>query len=102
VGGGTVTGGGGHIISGCGGHVNGMDGQGNLWSRGWIAVSVGFKEVGKGQSQLVSGVGTARVGVSLQHEGLCHVTQGFFNGLCSNLPAFPKESSASPGGKAQQ
>jgi hypothetical protein len=68
-----------------------MDRHGNLWSRGWIAVSVGFKEVGKGQSQVVSGVGTARVRVSLQHKSLCHMRQEGFSMDCAVtcLP-FPK------------
>jgi hypothetical protein len=62
----------------------------------------GFKEVGKGQRQVGSGAGSSGVWVSFQHEGLCHVTQGLFDGLGSNLPAFPKESITSPGGKAQK
>ena len=79
-----------------------MDGQGDLGSWCGVFVTVGFKEVGKGQSQVMAGGGSAGVRVSLQHEGLCHVTEGFFNGLSANLPTFPKESSSSPGGKAQQ
>ena len=67
-----------------------------------IPISDGFKEVGKGQSQVGSGAGASGVRVSFQHEGLCHVTQGFLDGLGSNLPTFPKVSSTSPGGKAQE
>jgi hypothetical protein len=69
---------------------------------GGVAHTKGFKEVGKGQSQVGAGAGASGVGVSFQHEGLCHVTQGFFDGLGANLPAFPKESSTSPGGKSQE
>jgi hypothetical protein len=58
--------------------------------------------VGKGQSQVGAGAGASGVGVSFQHEGLCHVLPGFFNGVGSNLLTFPKESSTSPGGKAQE
>jgi hypothetical protein len=102
VGGGALAGGGGHVVSGGGGHVNCMDGQGDLRSWCGVSIAVGLKEVGKGQSQVVACCCSAGVGVSLQHEGLCHVTQSFFDGLGTNLPAFPKESSSSPGGKAQQ
>jgi hypothetical protein len=102
VGGGALAWGGGQVILGGGGHVNCMDGQSDLGSWCGVSVAVGLKEVGKGQSQVVACCCSAGVGVSLQHEGLCHVTQGFFDGLGTNLPAFPKESSSSPGGKAQQ
>ena len=79
-----------------------MDGKRYLgfWCR--ISIAEGFKEVGNGQSQVGTGAGLSGVGVSLQHEGLCHVTQGFLNSLCSNLPAFPKVSGTSPGGKSQE
>jgi hypothetical protein len=56
--------------------------------------------VGKGQSQVEARSGAAWVGVSFRHKGLCHVMQGFFNSLGSNLPTFPKESSKSSGGKS--
>jgi hypothetical protein len=69
---------------------------------GRIAHPEGLKEVGKGQSQVGAGAGASGVRVIFQHKGLCHVTQGLFNGLGSNLRTFPKESSTSPGGKAQE
>jgi hypothetical protein len=64
--------------------------------------TTGLKEVGKGLSQIGAGAVSSGVWVSFQQEGLCHVTQGLFDGLGSNLPAFPKESITSPGGKAQK
>jgi hypothetical protein len=73
-----------------------------LGFKGRVAHPEGLKEVGKGQSQVKAGAGLSGFGVSFQHEGLCHLTQGFFNGLGSNLPTFPKESSTSPGGKAHE
>ena len=82
--------------------VNGVYRKRYLGFGGRVAHPEGLKEVGKGQSQVGAGAGASGVGVSFQHEGLCHVTQGFFNGLGSNLPAFPKESSTSPGGKSQE
>jgi hypothetical protein len=82
--------------------VNGVYRKRYLGFGGRVAHPEGLKEVGKGQSQVGAGAGASGVGVSFQHEGLCHVTQGYFNGLGSNLPTFPKESSTSPGGKAQE
>jgi hypothetical protein len=82
--------------------VNGVNRERYLGFGCRIAHPEGLKEVGKGQSQVGAGAGSSGVGVSFQHEGLCHLTQGFFNGLGSNLPTFPKESRTSPGGKAQE
>ena len=70
---------------------------------GRVAHQEGLEEVCTGQSQVGAGACfLSGVGVSFQHKGLCHMTQGFFNGLGSNLPIFPRESSTSPGGKAQE
>jgi hypothetical protein len=35
-------------------------------------------------------------------EGLCHVTEGFFHTLVSNLDCTPEDASANPGGKGKE
>ncbi len=84
------------ITSGCR-KVNGVYRKHYLRFGGKVAhpeglKELGKKELGKGQRQVGAGAGSSGVGTSFQHEGLYHVTQGFFNGLGSNLPTFPKES----------
>jgi hypothetical protein len=81
-----------------------MDGESDLGFGDRVTIFEGFKKVGKGQSQVgaVGSSGTPGVGVSLQHEGLCHVTEGFFDCLGANLPTLPEVASSSAGGKAQQ
>jgi hypothetical protein len=62
------------IVTGGRCQINGMYREGYLGLRGWIPVSKGLKDVGKGQSHSGCGSGSAGIIVSLQHEGLCHVT----------------------------
>ena len=81
--------------------VNGVERKRYLGFGGRIAHPEGFKEVGKGQSQVEPAPSRRGLGYP-SSKGLCHVTQGFFDSLGSNLPTFPKESSTSPRGKSQE
>lgn len=91
-----------HASGGC--QFDGIDGQSHLGTWDGVASLEGLKDMGKGQRQGIAAgsTGASGVSVSFQHEGLCHMTQGFFDGLGSNLPTLPKVSSTSPGGKSQQ
>jgi hypothetical protein len=90
------------VITSGRGKVNGVYRKRYLGFGSRVAHPEGLKEVGKGISQVGAGAGSSGIGVSFQHKGLGHVTQGFFSGLGSNLPTFPKESSKSSGGKVQE
>ncbi len=58
--------------------------------------------MGKWEVKVVLSGGTVGVVMSSQHSGLCHVAEGFFDGLGANRPTSPEESSSNPGGKAQE
>jgi hypothetical protein len=74
--------------------VNCVDWKRYLGFGGWVSNTKGFKEVGTGQSQVGTCASLSGVWVSFQHEGVCHATQGLFDGLGSSLPAFSKESTS--------
>lgn len=79
-----------------------MDREGQLWFWCRVILLEGFQDVGKWQVKVVATGGASRVVKSSQYAGLGHVTEGFFDGLGTNRPTRPKESSSNPGGKAQE
>lgn len=62
---------------------------------------VGIQDMGKWQvNKIVATGGMLRVVKSSQHAGLCHVMEGFLNGLGTNRLTSPKEFNSMPGGNA--
>ncbi len=76
--------------------LDGPDGQGELWLRGWVLIFVGLVESGKGEVQVVSGVRPTWVGVSSQHEGLGNGTERGFGGLRLDLTTLAVVASPHP------
>ena len=70
--------------------------------RGWISVLVAFQQVAEREVKLFAAIASPWVIVSCQKEGLCHVTEGFFHSLESNLARIPEDSRTHPCGKGKE
>ncbi len=61
-----------------------------------------LQEVSEGQIEVFGPVSSPSIVVPSQHLGLCHETQGFFDGLVANLLLVAVLASANPGGKRKE
>jgi hypothetical protein len=79
--------------------LEGSNRECKLWTGDWIAVLVGLKEVGNGQSQVrgnISSSASGIQGICPLTDGLCHMPQdNVFNSLGCYHPFVPKESFSS-------